>query len=152
MDYLLRKERCAQFVSSVLKELGVKGTIKDIFNAVKNQPLATGGFGSYPQSKYAAEAIGSVDGGDPGVDINYRIYIGNNSYLNAADGRTLIHELIHNAGHGISHYQMAMASYDVGTAMKLDVGSPPTKPDPKDFEDYRNGTASTSIMFQVCKP
>lgn len=159
MSNALSLGRCAEFVSRVLKELGVTATINDLFKAVKEQPVDSrgfGGFGRDANAPYPAQAGGSIDHRNPAITYKGKIHLGSvNEFggsaksINNSNGRIVIHELLHIAGKGFDHYDMAKAGYRVATVMNLKMGNELSDSDPRG-PDWKNGMEFGKVMDQEC--
>ena len=156
---LLADSICAKFMTALLKQIGSDTGRKafsdnaiDIFNEVGKQ----GGFGRR-QGNFTAEGGGTVGNGDAFININRNIDFAtaDNPFVSAANGRQLLHELLHVASKtssSYSHYEMARAAWEVATAQGFKgIGSKPSGGDPGGRDDP-NSYVFDRILFQTCNP
>jgi YD repeat-containing protein len=154
---LLSDSTCAQFMKALLKQIGsdtgraeFSDNAIDIFNEVKSQ----GGFGRR-QGAHGAEAGKTVGSREAFININRDIGFATANYpgISAANGRQMLHELMHVASRtnsSYSHYEMARAAWEVATAQGFKgIGSKPSGGDPGG-RDEPNSFIFDQILFQAC--
>jgi hypothetical protein len=156
---LLSNPKCAKFMNALLKQIGAdtgktafSENAMDIFNAVRKQ----GGF-SRRQGPFGAEGGDTVGNRRAFININYNIDFATANYplVSAANGRQILHELMHVASgtsSDYSHYEMANAAWEVATSQGFKgIGPQPSGGDPGG-RDVPNADVFNSILFRACRP
>jgi hypothetical protein len=151
VETLLKDSQCRKFIEALLNQMkSVTGTAAystnalGIFDAVEGQ----GGFGRR-QGSFTAEGGNAVGGRRAFININYNISSdSSNPFIRADSGRTIVHELLHvgsGSAVGYSHFQMALAAYEVAGAK----GAKPAN-DGSKATDLRNANYFDSRLFDAC--